>query len=158
MAVFLSILLVISGILLMFIILLQRGRGGGLAGAFGGAGGQSAFGTKAGDVFTKITAGMAAAWVILAGLTGFAMRSAAEGTYGGGSEAAVKSADDESRQPTTSPTEDTKTTKPGDEPDAKTDGRASGEEDAATGTESLNGRKTNGGNAAPSGEPDGAGN
>ncbi len=31
-----------------------------MAGAFGGMGGQSAFGTKAGDLFTKITIGVAA--------------------------------------------------------------------------------------------------
>ena len=31
----LLVLLMITGILLMFIVLLQRGRGGGLAGAFG---------------------------------------------------------------------------------------------------------------------------
>lgn len=70
-----TILLLITGFLLMFIILLQRGRGGGLAGAFGGLGGQSAFGTKAGDIFTKITIVMAICWVILAGVTGFAMRA-----------------------------------------------------------------------------------
>ena len=39
--------------------MLQRGKGGGLAGALGGMGGQSAFGTKAGDLFTKITVGVA---------------------------------------------------------------------------------------------------
>jgi preprotein translocase subunit SecG len=61
------------GLLLIFVILLQRGRGGGLAGAFGGAGGQSAFGTKAGDVFTRITIGIAIVWVALAVLTGYAM-------------------------------------------------------------------------------------
>lgn len=67
-------LLLLTGFLLMFIVLLQRGRGGGLAGAFGGLGGQSAFGTKAGDVFTKITIILAVIWVALAGVTGFAMR------------------------------------------------------------------------------------
>ena len=46
-------------------ILIQRGKGGGLVGAFGGAGGSSAFGSKAGDAFTKITLGMAALWVLL---------------------------------------------------------------------------------------------
>jgi preprotein translocase subunit SecG len=46
-------------------VLIQRGRGGGLAGAFGGMGGQSAFGTKAGDVFTKITIAVAAFWIVL---------------------------------------------------------------------------------------------
>ena len=68
-----GILLTIVSVLLMFIILLQRGRGGGLAGALGGMGGQSAFGTKAGDVFTKITIGMALVWVVLAGVTGMVM-------------------------------------------------------------------------------------
>lgn len=70
-------LLMFVGVLLMIIILLQRGRGGGLAGAFGGAGGQSAFGTRAGDVFTKITAGLAILWVFLAGVSRFALEPAA---------------------------------------------------------------------------------
>lgn len=69
-----TIALMITGMFLMFIILLQRGRGGGLAGAFGGAGGQSAFGTKAGDVFTKITVVVAVLWVALAGASVFALR------------------------------------------------------------------------------------
>ena len=76
-------LLLFVGCLLMFIILLQRGRGGGLAGAFGGLGGQSAFGTKAGDVFTKITVVLAVIWVVLAGGTGFVMRDAEEGLFKG---------------------------------------------------------------------------
>lgn len=42
-------------VLLIGIIMLQKGRGGGLSGAFGGAGGHSAFGSKTGDVFTYIT-------------------------------------------------------------------------------------------------------
>jgi preprotein translocase subunit SecG len=67
-------LLLVTGVLLMFIVLLQRGRGGGLAGAFGGLGGQSAFGTKAGDVFTKITIVVAIIWVLLAAFAGLAMR------------------------------------------------------------------------------------
>ena len=36
-----------------------------MAGAFGGMGGQSAFGTKAGDTFTKITIVVAAFWILL---------------------------------------------------------------------------------------------
>jgi preprotein translocase subunit SecG len=73
---FLMTLLMLSGVVLMFIVLLQRGRGGGLAGAFGGAGGQSVLGVKAGDVFTKITIGVALFWVILAGVSGLAARNA----------------------------------------------------------------------------------
>lgn len=68
-------LLLFMGVLLIIVILLQKGRGGGLAGAFGGSGGQSALGTKAGDVFTKITVVMAVIWVILAGVSGIATRA-----------------------------------------------------------------------------------
>lgn len=42
-------------VLLMGVILLQRGRGVGLSGAFGGAGGHTAFGAKTGDVLTWAT-------------------------------------------------------------------------------------------------------
>lgn len=68
-------LLLVVGILLIIVVLLQRGRGGGLAGALGGMGGQSAFGTKAGDVFTRITIVIAVIWVVLAGVSGFALRA-----------------------------------------------------------------------------------
>lgn len=72
---FLLTLLMLVGIFLMFVILIQRGRGGGLAGAFGGLGGQSAFGTKAGDVFTVITIVTAVIWVLLACLAGWYLRT-----------------------------------------------------------------------------------
>jgi preprotein translocase subunit SecG len=61
----LMILLFLTASFLILLVLVQRGRGGGLAGAFGGLGGQSAFGTKAGDLFTRITIGVAAFWIIL---------------------------------------------------------------------------------------------
>jgi len=50
---------------LILLVLVQRGRGGGLAGALGGMGGSSAFGAKSGDVFTKITVVAAAFWILL---------------------------------------------------------------------------------------------
>jgi preprotein translocase subunit SecG len=50
------------------LVLVQRGRGGGLAGALGGMGGQSAFGTKAGDLFTRVTIGVATFWILLCAL------------------------------------------------------------------------------------------
>lgn len=62
---FLGFSLVLTSLFLILLVLIQRGRGGGLAGAFGGAGGQSAFGTKAGDVFTKITVAVAGFWILL---------------------------------------------------------------------------------------------
>src|SRR5436190_21994608 len=57
--------LMILSVFLVLVILVQRGRGGGLTGALGGMGGQSAFGTKAGDLFTRVTIVVAAIWVIL---------------------------------------------------------------------------------------------
>lgn len=58
-------LLLVTSIFLILVVLVQRGRGGGLTGALGGAGGQSAFGAKAGDVFTKITVVLAVFWILL---------------------------------------------------------------------------------------------
>lgn len=65
MGVLIMILLFVTSVFLVLLVLIQRGRGGGLAGAFGGMGGQSAFGTKAGDVFTRVTIGTAAVWILL---------------------------------------------------------------------------------------------
>lgn len=78
---FLMTLLMLAGIFLILLVLVQRGRGGGLAGAFGGMGGQSAFGTKAGDVFTKITAGAAVVWVLLSGFCILALRASSDSGY-----------------------------------------------------------------------------
>ena len=61
----LNVLILLVGVFLVFLILIQRGKGGGLAGAFGGAGGSSAFGSRAGDTFTRITITVAAVWVLL---------------------------------------------------------------------------------------------
>jgi preprotein translocase subunit SecG len=60
-----GLLLSLVAIFLILLVLVQRGRGGGLAGALGGMGGSSAFGAKAGDVFTKITVVAAAIWIFL---------------------------------------------------------------------------------------------
>ena len=62
----LYILLSVSSLFLICLVLIQRGKGGGLAGAFGGAGGSSAFGTKAGDVFTRVTMITAGIWISIA--------------------------------------------------------------------------------------------
>jgi len=61
----LAVVFVLICIILIIIVLLQKGRGGGLSAAFGGAGGHSAFGSKTGDVFTKITIGIVAVFLIL---------------------------------------------------------------------------------------------
>ncbi len=62
---FYCFLLFLTALFLILLVLIQRGRGGGLAGAFGGMGGQSAFGTKAGDTFTKVTIVVATFWIVL---------------------------------------------------------------------------------------------
>jgi preprotein translocase subunit SecG len=65
-AFFLYLLLGIGSVFLIILILIQRGRGGGLAGALGGMGGYSAFGTRAGDIFTRITIVAATVWILAA--------------------------------------------------------------------------------------------
>ena len=58
---------ILVAIALVVSILLQSGRGGGLAGAFGGSmGGASVFGGRgAGDFLAKVTGGLAIAFVVL---------------------------------------------------------------------------------------------
>jgi len=70
---FLAVLFCVVCILLIVVILLQRGRGGGLSGAFGGAGGQTPFGAKTGDVFTWITVGLTATYLTLTIVLNFVM-------------------------------------------------------------------------------------
>jgi protein translocase SecG subunit len=67
--------LVVDGTLMIAIILLQQGRGGGLVGALGGMGAQSAFGARAGDAFTGITIVLTVLWVLLAGFGGITLRA-----------------------------------------------------------------------------------
>lgn len=61
----LNLALLLASVFLILLVLIQRGKGGGLAGAFGGAGGSSAFGSRAGDTFTRITIYAAAVWLLL---------------------------------------------------------------------------------------------
>ena len=58
-------IIVASVLMMLFIVVIQRGKGGGLAGALGGAGGSSAFGTRAADAFVKYTLFLAGFWVLL---------------------------------------------------------------------------------------------
>ena len=61
----LSSVLFVSFILIL-LILIQKGRGGGLSGAFGGSGGSTAFGTKTGDVLTWATSILFGLFIALA--------------------------------------------------------------------------------------------
>ena len=72
-------LMFLTAVFLIVLVLIQRGKGGGLAGAFGGLGGQSAFGTKAGDLFTRVTIGVAAFWIVLCMITVVVLRGSGGG-------------------------------------------------------------------------------
>jgi len=129
-------LLLLTGFLLMFIVLLQRGRGGGLAGAFGGLGGQSAFGTKAGDVFTKITIIRAVSWVALAGVTGFAMKYDSE-------KSSFKSAKKAPKEPEITTPRGKKPKKPLFPPPPKSGKKTDTEKKSDTEKKTDSGKKTN---------------
>ena len=64
------VLLVIDAVALCGLILIQRGKGGGLAGAFGGGGVEQAFGTRATTLAQKATAVLAGIYLLLSILLG----------------------------------------------------------------------------------------
>ncbi|MCE5279213.1 MAG: preprotein translocase subunit SecG [Planctomycetaceae bacterium] len=70
---FLATLFILVCVLLIIVVLLQKGRGGGLGSAFGGLG-SSAFGTRVGDVLTWVTIILTAVFLILAVLTSMQFR------------------------------------------------------------------------------------
>lgn len=61
----LNVLVLVVGLFLILLVLIQRGKGGGLIGALGGSGGSSPFGSRAGDAFTRITIYVALVWLFL---------------------------------------------------------------------------------------------
>jgi len=65
MSVLLSIMIIGVSLLVIGLVLLQKNRGSGLSGAFGGVGGHSAFGTKTGDFLTWITVGLVGLFLLL---------------------------------------------------------------------------------------------
>jgi preprotein translocase subunit SecG len=105
----LNVLIVVGSLFLICVILIQRGKGGGLAGAFGGVGGSSAFGTKAGDVFTKITIGVAIGWMVTAMLLVILMNrgaNSASADWGNDSTSASKDLASPSKSKAKSPAGD----------------------------------------------------
>ena len=60
-----GVLFLVICFLLIIIVLLQKGKGGGLGAAFGGMG-SSAFGTRTGDVFTWVTIVLTGLFLLLA--------------------------------------------------------------------------------------------
>lgn len=61
----LNFIILMLSIFLVLLVLIQRGKGGGLIGALGGSGGSSPFGSRAGDQFTRVTIYVALVWLFL---------------------------------------------------------------------------------------------
>jgi preprotein translocase subunit SecG len=66
MLVLLSILFVIVCLLLVFMVVITPSQSEGLAGAFGGMGSDTFFGTKAGQHINRFTIGLAVSFLVLA--------------------------------------------------------------------------------------------
>ena len=92
-----TFLQVAIGLFLIFIIMLQRGKGGGLVGALGGMGGGSAFGPKADIHALKFTIYLAIAWVIVACCGIFLDRNYSK--FGAGSKETPSQKEEESEEP-----------------------------------------------------------
>jgi preprotein translocase subunit SecG len=58
----------LAALILVFVVLIQKGRGGGLSSAFGGLG-SSLLGTKTGDFLTWVTICIVAVWLLLSIVT-----------------------------------------------------------------------------------------
>jgi preprotein translocase subunit SecG len=82
----LNIVLILLGLFMILLVLIQRGKGGGLVGALSGVGGSSPFGSRAGDTFTRVTIYTAVVWLLLTMVQVRAIQSnagqAREGPFG----------------------------------------------------------------------------
>jgi preprotein translocase subunit SecG len=63
---FVAVLFVIVSVVLILVILVQKGRGGGLSGAFGGGMASGLLGSKTGDFLTWVTIGLVTVFLGLA--------------------------------------------------------------------------------------------
>jgi preprotein translocase subunit SecG len=98
-----AVLFVLVSIVLILVILLQKGRGGGLTAAFGGGMGGGLLGSKTGDFLTWVTIVLVAVFLTLAVLMGRFYRPGTP-TMGGAASAG---------------TTETQTTAPGETPTAE---------------------------------------
>ncbi len=60
-----SVLWVLCAVILVLVVLIQKGRGGGLSGAFGGGMASGILGTKTGDFLTWVTVSLVGAFLLL---------------------------------------------------------------------------------------------
>ena len=127
------VLFVLSSLLVLLVVLAQEGKGGGLSGAFGGAGAET-FGVKAGTV-NAFTSWIAVAFLglalLYAGLSSASKTDLESGSgvstdqftgSSGASDAAATDATDESAAGTTDGASDENTTPPDDAVDNGGDG------------------------------------
>jgi preprotein translocase subunit SecG len=63
---FVAVLFVLVCIILILVVLMQKGRGGGLSGAFAGGMASGLLGSKTGDFLTWVTVGLVSVFLILA--------------------------------------------------------------------------------------------
>ena len=80
----LDILFVLVCLLLIFMVVITPSQSEGLAGAFGGMGSDTFFGTKAHQHISKFTMGLAISFLVLAVLINVMLRSVAGGGGGTG--------------------------------------------------------------------------
>lgn len=60
-----AVMWVLCAVILILVILIQKGRGGGLSGAFGGGMASGILGTKTGDFLTWVTVGLVSVLLLL---------------------------------------------------------------------------------------------
>jgi preprotein translocase subunit SecG len=75
----LFVIFVVDTVLLVVAVLLQSGRGGGLAGMFGGGGAESALGVRAASTIEKATFVLGGIFLVTALILGFTTESAPTG-------------------------------------------------------------------------------
>lgn len=125
-------------VLMILVVLIQRPQGGGLSGAFGAGGGgsgagQTAFGTKTGDVLTYATIGVFVVYLLFAVGLNFATRPS---TAGANKAPAISTpgapvpTTDETDQPTDQPADEQADQQP--EPPAGTDADQPADQPAET--------------------------
>ncbi|MCH2372278.1 MAG: preprotein translocase subunit SecG [Pirellulales bacterium] len=74
----LAVLLFLLSLFLVFIIMIQRGKGGGIAGSLTGTA-QSAFGARGGDLLMWVTIALTGVWIFLSGITIYVYSSPKDG-------------------------------------------------------------------------------
>jgi len=148
---FLGVLLLFGSLFMMLLILVQRGKGGGLTGALGGMGGASAFGTKAGDVFTKVTVITSIIWITLCMITIAAFNPPPRSTKTADVETSMSATDSGESE------SDAGATDGADADAATTEGTDSTESSTSTEGSETGAATTDEGSAAAE-TPDGAGN